>query len=146
MKKVILIILLGILLGSGFAYYMFSNIEENVAAVISDNNTAIAFQVGVFSVYENANNASKNYDSSFIYQENSNYRVFIAIYQDQEIINLLKEYYAEKNINVYLKQINVNDSFQKDLGKYEKLLKESGYLDTYLSANKNILKAFGESL
>lgn len=146
MKKVLFISLLGILIGSVFAFYMFSNIEKSVAAVISKDNTAIAFQVGVYSVRDNAINASKKYDSSFIYQDENNYRVFIAIYQDQEIINLLKEYYTKNNINFYLKQITINNKFLEELNKYEKLLKESGNIETYLSANKNILKTFGETL
>ena len=146
MKKIFALILLGILVGSLFAIYMFSNAKKSVANVIAEDSTVFAFQVGVYTIYDNALKAKKKYSSSYIYKDENNYRVFIAIYQDREIINALKDYYTSNNTNFYLKQINVNQKFLKELNKYEKLLIETGNIDTYLSANNNILKLFGDTL
>lgn len=146
MKKIILISLSGIFIGSFFAYYMFSNINETVASVMEEQSIVKAFQIGVFNIYDNAKNLAESYEASFIYQDEDKYRVFLAIYQDSEIIDYMLNYYKSKNINVYLKEINTNESFIKELKKYENLLKKTNNKENYISANKNILKKFGDLL
>lgn len=146
MKKIAIVILLGVLVGVSFAIYMFSDVEKSVAAVMSDDYIVTAFQIGVYSVYDNALNASKTHTNSYIYHDEDKYRVFLAIYQDQEIISLLENYYSNENINVYLKKMSANNEFIDELKKYEQLLKQSGNLETYLKANKNILKVFEDTL
>jgi len=146
MKKIIAISLAGVLVGSIFALYMFSSVEKEVSLAMTNDFTVTAFQIGVFNVYENALKLKEEHSSSFIYNDDSKYRVFIAIYQDQEIINNMQEYYQNNNVNVYLKEINTNDNFIEKLNKYESLLKESNDLETYVMANKNILKAFSDTL
>jgi len=142
MRKFLLISLSGVLVGGAFALYMFSNIKETVATVVSEVNTVKAFQIGVFNVYDNALKLKETYSNSLVYQDGDKYRVFLAIYQDEEIINKMEKYYQNNNINIYLKEINTNEIFIEELKKYENLLKETNDLDTYNMANKNILELF----
>ena len=146
MKKILVISLSGVLVGGLFAFLMFSNIKEEVNAVVSSDTKVTAFQIGVYSIYDNAIKVQKEYPESYIYKDEDKYRIFIAIYQDSEIINLIKKYYENKNINFYLKEINTNDSFIEELNKYEKILKKSNDIEIYIKANKNILKIFGDTI
>lgn len=146
MKKIIYISLAGILVGSIFAIYMFSNINEKVESTFSEENVVTAFQVGVFNVYDNAVKTNEIYQNSYIYQNEDKYHVFVAIYQDEEIVNSMEEYYQNNNIEVYLKDINASHEFIDELKKYEKLLKETDDYETYMMANKNILEAFKNTI
>jgi len=144
MKKIILISLSGLLIGTVFALVMFKNVKTNVEAAIKETKTATIFQVGVFSVYDNALKEKNKYDYAYAYKDNDIYRVILAIYQDEEIISNLKKYYQNKNINIYLKEIIVSDKFYEELKKFEAILKETNDEKNYVIANKNILKKFEE--
>lgn len=147
MKKILLIVLLAVLVGSSFAIYMFMDINDSVKSVIATPNTGVyAFQAGVFSVYENAQKVANQFEDSYIYQDDDKYRVFLAIYQDQEIVDHMSKYYKENNIDVYLKKINANNEFLDQLNKYEALLKETTDKNTYISANKSILGVFAKTV
>ena len=144
MKKTILISLSGLLIGTVFALVMFKNVKTNVEAAIKETKTATVFQVGVFSIYDNALKEKNKYDYAYAYKDNDIYRVILAIYQDEEIISNLKKYYQNKNINIYLKEIIVSDKFYEELKKFEDILKETNDEKNYVIANKNILKKFEE--
>jgi len=146
MKNFFVISLAGIMLGTIFALYMFSNINESVAMVIKEENIATAFQVGVFSIYENALKVTNTYEDAYIYQDEDKYRVFLAIYQSPEIIKIMHDYYKTQNIDIYLKKITVNSEFFEELKNYEKLLNATNNINTYIKANKNILGAYKDSL
>lgn len=146
MKKILIVSSLGILVGSLFAFYMFSNITKDTEIAMRESTNVTAFQVGVYSVYDNAKKVADTYNNSYIYNDDGKYRVFLAIYQDKEIIEYMKNYYSEKEIEIYLKEMSVDKDFLKQLNKYETLLKESDNNETYIMANKNILGEFAKSL
>lgn len=146
MKKILMVSLGGILIGSIFAYFMFANIKKNTELAFKENKNVTAFQVGVYSIYDNAKKIADSHNNSFIYEDDGKYRVFLAIYQDQEIIEYMTDYFQEKKIDVYLKEMTVNENFLKELNKYETLLKETNDQTTYIMANKNILGEFAKSL
>lgn len=146
MKKIILSSLVAIFIGGIFAFYMFFDIKKSVASVIREENAVYAFQVGAFSKKENAINCARNYESSYIYENNGKYNVFIAIYQNQKIIDYLSDFYKKNNIDYYLKKIHVNDKFLSTLKKYETMLGKSDDKNLYTKVNKEILAAFNSSL
>ena len=141
MKKFVILIVSAILVGSLFAIYMFRNIEQGIAKTTKEN-TATAFQVGVYRSIENAQNATQNLESSLIYQDNEYYRIFMAIYHDESIIELMKNYF--QNQNIYLKEISVSEDFLTKLAKYESIIKKSN-LNSYKEVNQNILDEFERS-
>ena len=138
MKKFFITILCAILMGSIFAFYMFQNIEPSIAKTV-DNNTVTAFQVGVYSNYDNANTATKQYKSSLIYHDENYYRIFIALYHDESIIKLMQDYFHDTD--VYLKEIPVPEEFLTVLSKYESLIKSSN-IDDYDEVNQSVLNEF----
>ena len=132
-------------MGSAFAIYFLNGISKTIEQSVNDNKV-YAFQVGVFSVYENAKNLASSYDNAYVYQDEDKYRVFLAIYRDPEIITYMSNYYEDNNVSVYLKNINPNNKFLEELNKYETLLKQSNDKTNYINANKNILAKFRETL
>ncbi len=146
MKKILIVSVSGILIGTAFAIYMFSNLNNEIIPVMQESNEITAFQVGVYSIYDNAKRVADSYSNSYIYKDEDKFRVFLAIYQDQEIIDYMANYYKNNNIEVYLKKMNGNKYFLEELNKYEKLLKETSDKSTFVNANKNILGAFEKSL
>ena len=146
MKKIIIISISGLLIGSVFACYMFFNINETVTGVIEEEDIATAFQVGVYSIYDNAKKMAEKHEFAYVYEDDDKYRVFLAIYQDNEIIKYLDNYYKRQNIDVYLKEMSVNNNFLEKLKTYEELLKKTNDNNNYISANKNILEAFKNTL
>ena len=102
MKRILIVSISGILIGSMFAVFMFSNIKKNktVMAEVS-NNEVTAFQVGVYSVLDNAEKAASAHENSYIYKDEDKYRVFLAIYKDQDIINYMIKHFESNNIEIY---------------------------------------------
>ena len=141
MKKVLITIVLAVLVGAAFAFYLFKNIEQSVAKTI-DEKEATAFQTGVFSKYDNAVKASKQFKSSIIVQDDNYYRVFIAMFHDEEIINKMKNHF--EGTNYYLKKITTTDEFLTKLSKYETLIKTSK-INNYDEVNQSILNEYIKS-
>ncbi|MBR1413836.1 MAG: hypothetical protein IJ574_04120 [Bacilli bacterium] len=141
MKKVLITILVAVLVGSLFAVYVFKNIEEGIALTTS-NNEVTAFQVGVFSNYDNALKQANNFKSSIVVHDDNYYRVFIAMYHDEKIIKLMQDYYQD--ISIYLKRISVSDEFLTKLAKYESLINTSK-LDNYDEVNQSILNEYNKT-
>lgn len=145
MKKFLIVCISGVAVGSIFAYTLFSRVNNSFSEG-GYTEDVYAFQVGVYSVYNNALNASKKYNNSYIYQDENKYRVFLAIYKDQELVKDMRKYYEDKNVEVYLKKLDVKEDFLKELSSYEKILKKTSNNETLINANKNILGAFEKSL
>ncbi len=99
MKKYLIVILTAIIIGSTFAYYVFSvNKNESVMALKEVNKKVYVFQLGVFSSKENANNKINVVNPSTIKQINEYYYVYGAVYSDIYLVSLFKKYYEEYNI------------------------------------------------
>ena len=84
MKKVLIIILGAILIGGGLAYIVFNKIvfkEEDTV------NTKVvnAFQIGVFSNYDNALKVADR-NNGVVIMDDDLYRVYVAILSDKEAI------------------------------------------------------------
>jgi len=146
MKKILMISLLAICVGSSLAFFLTNKMEDAISEHNIEKNEVTAFQIGVYSILNNAKKTQSNYPNSLIYKDEDKYRVFIAIYKEPELIEYMESYYDKENVDIYLKKIKVNKNFSLELDKYEELLKKSKDKNTYISANKNILEAFKNSL
>lgn len=141
MKKVIITVVSALLVGTIFGILYFKNTKDNIAEALSLDNEAIAFQVGVFRKLENAQKEAVKYSSGTIIADGEFYRIFIAISNNQEIVNKLKEYYDSKKINYYLKNITIPDEFMSTFTNYQEVLLKT---TSYDEVNKNLLKEYNE--
>ena len=141
MKKVLLILLSAILLGSGLAYLMFNKIVLNDK---EEMKIVKAFQIGVYSNYDNALKIAER-NNGVVIMDDSLYRVYVAILSDKEAINKVKRYYDKIGLNYYLKEINVSKEFIKEIKEDEELIKR-GNSDTYKTINLDVLNKYKELL
>ncbi len=141
MKKVLLILLSAILLGSGLAYLMFNKIVLNDK---EETKIVKAFQIGVYSNYDNALKIAER-NNGVVIMDDSLYRVYVAILSDKEAINKVKRYYDKIGLNYYLKEINVSKEFIKEIKEDEELIKR-GNSDTYKTINLDVLNKYKELL
>ena len=142
MKKGIIIILIAVMLGGGFAYYLFNNIVVKEKDI--DKTMVNAFQVGAFTSYDNAVRVAER-DNGILVKDENIFRVYVAILYDKEAVNKLGDYYNKIGLNYYLKPIYVSNSFIEEIKDNEELLKVSS-TETYVTINSDVLSKYEEML
>lgn len=142
MKKVLIIILCALMIGGGIAWFLFNKIvlEDDVL----DNGEVTAFQVGVFSNYENAIRVAER-NNGIVVSDSDLFRVYVAILYDDEAISKMMNYYDNIGLNYYLKKISVSSDFIESISISEELLLKSSS-DTYSVINLSVLEQYKELL
>ncbi len=141
MKRFLITILLAILTGAGLGFYAYNKLastNNNDMMVGKFSNQVYALQVGVFDSINNANDLASKY-GGIVINDNNKYRVYIAIVSNT--LTQIKNYYDNKNISYYVKNIEVNSDFYNTLLDYESLLLATNE-DNYEEIMKNILKEY----
>ena len=142
MKKLIITILISLSVGSGFAFFIYKNIQDEVEVVMKEENIVYFFQVVVFKDEMNALNYMQNYNSSIIIKDEEYFRVIIGIAVSKEAVDKLKSYFDELNINYYLKKESIdNQDLTDKIKEYEVALLKA-QKNTYNKINQDILKAY----
>lgn len=140
MKKRLLIILVALFIGGGIAYYMFS--REYI--VEEDKVKVKAFQVGVFTNYENALKVADR-NNGIVVSEDDLYRVYVSILSSEEAVDKMRKYYDSIGLHYYLRDIEVNSEFLINVRNTEELLFRSD-VDAYNIINLSVLSEFEELL
>jgi len=140
MKKVIILFVSAIILGIMFTF-LFLNKKDTYA---KEKYMIFAFQTGAFNSEENAINHGKNLPSSIIVKDDNLYRVYIAMYKNIDIVNKMLVYFENNNINVYLKNINVEKDFYDLIDQYESLIVNSENAQISNKVNQSILNLYQE--
>lgn len=142
MKKNILIILIAIILASTltlFIIYKF-NIRFKI-----DKNLITVFQIGVYKNKINALSEAKKYNG-IVHQDDGYYRVYVAAYQDEAIIEKMEKYYNANNQTYYLRKIKTDNEYISTINKYEKLLQNSNDDSIYENLNNLLVSKLKEYL
>lgn len=129
-------------LGGGIAWFLFNKIvlEDDVLS----NDEVTAFQVGVFSNYENAIRVAER-NNGIVVSDSDLFRVYVAILYDDEAISKMMNYYDNIGLNYYLKKIRVSSDFIESISSSEELLLKSSS-DTYSVINLSVLEQYKELL
>lgn len=143
MKKIMLVILTALGLGVFFGYYFFNDLDQGIKKVLSNDDIAYAFQVGVYTNYDNAVEKAEEFISGKVISDEELYRVYIAIVKNEELVDKLRAYYDDAKIDYYVKRINIGGEFWADLNKYEELLLHSNS-KIFDTINKEILNLYSE--
>ena len=139
MKKFLLFAFVAILVGGGFALYIF---KDQVVATDTKETTVSAFQIGVYKNYDNAYKVAVRNNGIVIKEENL-YRVYVAIVNKRDSISLLSTYYDSIGLSFYLKEILVEKDFLDYMNRYEEILANTSS-DQYNEINLNILNKYLE--
>ena len=103
-----------------------------------------AFQVGVFTNYDNALRVADR-NNGIVVSDEGVFRVYVAILSDEDAIDNMRRYYDEIGLNYYLKEISVSKEFLDSIKSSEKLLKDSGK-EAYNVINLSVLSVYEELL
>ncbi len=107
--------------------------------IFDERNTVTAFQVGVFKSYENAKKTSENYPGSIAVFDGDYYRVYIGVAKDKDCEELLATYFLNQNINVYLKEIEVTQTFFQEINLVEKEIDKND-MEVFELMNQEMMK------
>ena len=145
MKKVLISILIAVLIGSAFAFMFYKKMMDNEQMVSSIiENSAYAIQLGVFQNIDNANTIKDKYNGIII-TDNDKYRVYGAIAMSTNALTILKNYFNNKGISYYVKQIEVPDSLVDTIKTSETMLSASSE-ETYDKIIESVLKEYEKLL
>ena len=140
MKKFMIFVFLALVIGCSLAYFMFSR-ERGLE---SEKVMVKAFQVGVFTNYDNALRVAYR-NNGIVVSDEGVFRVYVAILNDEDAIDNMRRYYDEIGLNYYLKEISVSKEFLDSIKSSEKLLKDSGK-EAYNVINLSVLSVYEELL
>lgn len=145
MKKFLITLLFSITIGGlcgFFAYKKFNNNNDAITTILE--RQVYAFQVGIFTNLDNAQELSNKYNGIVI-NDNDKYRVYVALASSSNALTILKKYYDNLGIAYYIKQINVSDNLLNALDEYESVLIATTE-ENYNPIIKNILSEYQKEL
>lgn len=144
MKKYIITIIMAIVVGVVFGIWYFKDVKKDVADALSiSDNSANAFQVGVYHNYDNAVAEQSKYDNAVIIPDGEFYRVYIGLSKEGKETEFLKEYFDSKNYYYYIKRVEIPTTFVDSFVNYQEVLLNTDEIDLI---NKKILEEYSESL
>jgi len=145
MKKITISILIALIIGSIFGFFLFRNIDQNIETAFFGTKELTIFQAGIFLNEDNANIFASNFKNALVYKDNDFFRVYLAVLNNPNSIEIMKEYFKLENINYYLRRITIRENnFTKELQKYETILLNASENSTYDMVNKRILELYKE--
>lgn len=137
MKKYVGISLISILISVSFMYYFFN---------INDEKEIYGFLVGHFNDVDAAQIKANELPSSIILSNNDGYDVYVAMYENIDLINKMLVYYEEEKIPVEIKKLKCSSPFLIELNKYENIALKIENRDLYNEVNQNILDLYVSSI
>lgn len=148
MKKNIISIVVCVLVGSFMGKIMFDQYDNKDTKKVSTTNVSedvYFFQAGVYSNLENMKNATSSYHSYSYLKKDDKYYVFLGITKNEENKEKLKKYFEELSLDVYIKQITMdNAGFLENLDQYDILLKTAKTKEEIQAVNDSILAKYEE--
>lgn len=105
-----------------------------------------AFQVGVYTTLEAANTYKLKYDNAIVIKDNELYRIYVSILKNQNNIESMSNYLTKKEIDYYIKEINISDrNLKKRINEYENIMNNENEI-VFLEINKMIIDECEESI
>ena len=119
--------------------FIFIALDKNNKTYASNNKSLYLIQIGSFNEYNNARNYAFYHDAYVFYKDNK-YLVVISILSNKELIDNLTKYLSDNNINYYIKNINVSNSFYNYVLSKENSINND--IDSIKNISKNILERY----
>ncbi len=141
MGKYKIVVLLALITGAFFALYVFSNASKEESPVLSESYKVTMFQLGVYASSDSAA-AFAETTGGIVLENDDFYRVYSAMYTNENLINNLKTYYEENNIDYIIREEILSIRDYEELKDYETLMLRSNNIEVILKANEIILEKF----
>ena len=101
-------------------------------------------QTGVYTNKQNIKNINTNY---ITIEEENKYYTYLGMTMDKKIANKLKKIYEEKQIPIFIKEVNINNQeFINELTQYDILLNNTDNKEEIENILETILSTYEETL
>ena len=123
--------------------YLCANfvISEYVSTAQVAEKTVYYLQISASDTEDNINNS--NIKNKIVVKEDK-YYTYIGMTLDKEIANKIKDIYRNYDVDVYIKEKNINNKFISELEQYDILLKNSNTKEELDNILSSILSSYEE--
>lgn len=145
MKMNLLIpIICAVLLGYLCASFIFNQYGVE-SLVFSEKGNIYFLQCGAYNTKEASAQPIKGINEKITVKEGNKYYSYIGMTSDVKIAEMIQEMYEEKGIDIYIKEIHLNNKdFLNELVQYDVLLENSDTLEEINSVLKTVLATYDE--
>ena len=142
MKKNLTFIFLSIITGARLSFCVLFSLKKNE----EDPGTLVVsvLQTGIYTSYENAVNAAKNFEPSIIYPEEGKYLVLVGASTTTTGLEKIENILNSKGIHYYKKDLLINEKEKSLFLKYNMLLEKATEEETIILLNSRILEKMEE--
>ncbi len=137
-------IICAVLLGYLCASFIFN--QYGVASLVFQEKGDIYFlQCGAYSTLDASNQPIDGIEEKITMKEGNKYYSYIGMTSNLKIAETIKSLYEKKGIDIYIKEIHLeNEDFLNELTQYDVLLESSDTLEEINSVLKTVLATYDE--
>ena len=141
MKKIIIKGLLFIIIGFLLGQFLFGEKIELIKK-LQKKDTYYFLEEGIYTDY---NNIDVNINRRIIENKNNKYYVYIGITRDKQVLEKLKSIYKGKNIDVRVKEINLeSQEFKNNVEQFDLLIRNTNDVSQILTIEEVVIANYEE--
>jgi CHASE3 domain sensor protein len=145
MKKILVPLFSAIVIGFVLGKYFFSQYEEKIDSVFQSDEKIYVLQQGVYSTMENVKKYTTKAGNYIVEEDGKYFRVYVAITSNKNNLSRLREYFISKGNDIYVRELQTNNSVFLELLKQYDMLLESGSGDNELiQIEKQVIDKYEE--
>lgn len=143
MKKIIFKGILFIIIGFFLGQFLFGEKIELIKK-LQKRDTYYFLEEGVYNNYDSIQN-NINISRKIIENKNNKYHVYIGITRDKEVLEKLIKIFKDKNINVSIKEINLeSQEFKTNVEQFDLLIKQTKDISQILTIEEVVIANYEE--
>lgn len=143
MKKIIIKGIFFIVIGFFIGQFLFGEKIELIKR-LQKGDTYYFLEEGIYTDYNNIQN-NLNINRRIIENKNNKYHVYIGITRDKEVLEKLKKIYKKDNINVTVKEINLeSQEFKTNVEQFDLLIKQTKDTSQILTIEEVVIANYEE--
>lgn len=143
MKKIIIKGLFFVAIGFFIGQLLFGEKIELIKH-LQKKDTYYFIEEGVYNNYKSIQNNANIY-RKIIENKNNKYHVYIGITRDKEVLKKLKKIYKKDNINVSVKEINLeSQEFKTNVEQFDLLIKQTKDTSQILTIEEVVIANYEE--
>lgn len=143
-KNIVIPIIISVFLGCLCAKLLYNGYQFKSQTTTPSYNSYL-LQVGVYNDKKTLDKALKDLNDYIVKEENGKYYVYIGITTSKENANKIKNAYKNQDIDIYIKESNINNvEFMSNLEQFDVLLEGVNKEKDILSINEVVLSTYEE--
>ncbi len=143
-RTFIIPILISVMLGSLIGKFMVDQYKQN-EMVFNEQNKVFVLQQGIYESEDEYNEATANIPFKVLVVEENSFLCYVAMTQNENNIDKIRNYFTNLGVEVYLKEIIVsNYEFINNLSQYDILLSISDTDEEIKSIMQTIISSYNE--